>query len=111
MTLVTLPDQAGDNAAHTIASLITAAGMTLPSPPLARTLLFREISGGTTGSRVGGSNVTGTRGIPFSASDNVMLPELLAGSGLGDSAWDLTQVYVYLATGDTVAIAYVPLYD
>jgi hypothetical protein len=60
---------------------------------------------------VGGPAVSATNGLPFSTTDNVLLPATAAGDSLSSVAWNLNSVYVWAATGDTIAIAYAPLYD
>jgi len=104
MTITVLPDFAGDGAVHSVASLIASAG--LPVPPTAYMILVREITGGSATSRIGDSTVAANRGMPFSASDNLLLPGVNAGVSLSSLGWDLNQLFIYAASGDTLAIAY-----
>jgi hypothetical protein len=105
MDLIAISDFNGSNAVHKVSDLFASAGVTLPSPPLVKLVLFREISGGTTNSRISGANVGPTRGIPFSTAENVVLPDTASGGTLGGTAWNLDNVYVYAATGDVLSIA------
>jgi hypothetical protein len=107
MQLVTLPDLVGNNAVHRVTDLMTAAGVAVPTPPNARTVLVRELTGGTTGSRVGDANVSAARGVTLSASDSLLLPAIAIGAGLQACFWDLSALYIYAATGDTLNIALV----
>jgi hypothetical protein len=104
MTITSLPDFSGDGQVHSIASLIASAGVTLPGN--AAMLLIREISGGAANSRVGGSNVATNRGIPLSTADSLLLPGFSAGGSLDSLGWDVSVIYIYAATGDTLSISF-----
>jgi len=79
----------------------------VPANTLVRGLLMREVTAGTTHTRVGDQNVSATRGIPLSTTDSLPLPGV--GAIYGESPmWNLSEVYVYAATGDILAIAYIP---
>jgi hypothetical protein len=105
MNIITLPDFTGDNQTHAISDLITAAGLSAPTTALM--LVIREISGGASSSRVGGPNATANRGIPLNAADTLVLPAAGVGPTPASITWDLTATYIYAASGDTLAIAYV----
>jgi hypothetical protein len=106
VNLVPIPDFAGDNAVHTIAQIMTLQGVAVPSPPRAVMLVFREITAGTTNSRIGDATVSTTRGIPFSSTDSLVLPALGGPSWyLNQPTYDLTKIFVFAANGDTLAIA------
>ena len=102
MRIITVPDFPGDNGVHSLANLVG-----VPANTLVRGVLIREITAGTTSTRIGDLNVSATRGIPLSTTDSLALPQ--AGAIYGESPmWNLSEVFVYAATGDTIAIAYVP---
>lgn len=105
LQIMTLPDFAGDGAIHSVASLIAAAG--LPPEAGAEMVVFRETSGGAAGSRIGGAEVSATRGLPFTSADSLTVPFLsdVYGSA-GHTGWSLADLYIYAATGDTISIAY-----
>jgi len=105
MQLVTLPDVVGNNTRQRITDLMTAAGVAVPTPANARMLVVRELSGGTTGSRIGDANVSAARGLTLNAQDSVILPTVTVGNGLDACFWDLSAVYIWAATGDTLNIA------
>jgi len=108
MTLISIPDFAGDNKAHSILDLLRDAGMVIPAPPTAKALIFREISGGATSSRIGDLNVKATQGIPFSSTDSVLLPSVAVGDGLTGAGWELSKVFIWAANGDTLSVSFVP---
>jgi hypothetical protein len=105
MVLVTLPDLVGDNQAHRLDDLMSADGIALPDPCVARLLIVRELTGGASGSRVGDDQVSATRGLTLSASEGVFLPPVAIGGGLAECTWDLESLWVFAARGDTLNIA------
>jgi hypothetical protein len=111
MTFITIPDFPGDNAVHSIVSIMVIQGVAVPNPPLARMMVFREVTGGAAGTRLGGSNVSATNGIPFTTSDSLVLPALSFPPGLSafesPLGYPLDQIYLRVPTGDTVAIGFV----
>jgi hypothetical protein len=68
-------------------------------------LRHADISGGATSSRLGNSSVGATRGLPFSASDSVVLPDVANAGTLTGTTWDLSAIYVYAASGDVLSIS------
>ena len=104
MRLLSVPDFAGDGAAHSLAQILTLQGVALPVPPLARAIMIHEASPGTTNSRVGDATVAATRGLLFLTNDTVTLPQLGSSLYSDSPMWSLTEVYVFAATGDTLAI-------
>jgi hypothetical protein len=104
MRLITIPDFAGDNAAHTIAQIMTLEAVPVPVPPLARGILIHEASAGTTSSRVGDQTVAATRGMLLSLNDTLILPQLGSALYSDSPMWDLNQVSLYTATGDVISI-------
>ena len=102
MRIITVPDFPGDGAVHSLANLLG-----VPSNTLARAVLLREISGGAASSRIGDQTVSATRGLPFNANDDLILPQ--ASAIYGESPmWNLSDIYIFAATNDILAIAYVP---
>ena len=102
MRILTVPDFPGDGTVHSLANLLG-----VPSNTLARVVVLREVSGGAATSRVGDSNVSATRGVPLSANDQLVLPQ--AGALYGESPlWNLSDLYIFAATNDVLAIGYVP---
>lgn len=103
LKLVAIPDVTGDGNIYSVAEVMNAKGITLPSPPIVRLILFSSLTGNKT-SRVGDATVSATCGIPFATTlllgaENAPATQLIPG-------WDLSQLYIYAGAGDSIAIAY-----
>src|SRR5262245_28872464 len=104
MNLITLPDLIGTDERHNIADLVAAAGHALPTPPLARIVLFHQITGGQTSSRVGDASVTSAYGLVLTPNETLLLPAV-APFAYDDGRWDLSALFLWAASGDTLTIA------
>jgi hypothetical protein len=94
MLILHIPDVAGNNTVKSIASLFTAAGVTLPPGNKVKWVRIVEISAGT----------TNTNGMTLNVSaDGLYLPAVAGYAD--DSLYDLNQIYLYHATGDTISIS------
>jgi hypothetical protein len=104
MLILHIPDVAGNNTVKSIASLFTAAGVTLPPGNKVKWVRIVEISAGTTNTRVGNASVSNTNGMTLNVSaDGLYLPAVAGYAD--DSLYDLNQIYLYHATGDTISIS------
>ena len=73
MQLLAIPDYQGDNNSYSIAQIAQIQGVTLPSS-LAYMVAIREITAGTTNTRLGGPAVSATNGLPLTTADSLILP-------------------------------------
>ena len=74
MNLLHIPDINGNNSSKSLAQYFLQAGIALPAGNLVKWVRIAEVSGGTTGSRVGNSMVSATNGVPFNSNDAMFLP-------------------------------------
>jgi hypothetical protein len=104
MKVLHIPDIAGDNKVKTLASMFSSAGVTLPPGDLVKWVRLTEITPGTTATRVGNAEVSATNGMTLNATaDGLYLPAV---PGYADDAlYDLNEIFIYHATGDSVSIA------
>jgi hypothetical protein len=104
MRLITAPDKTGSGSGNrmTVAQIFRDADVKLPDPPAAYALICRELSGGSssTDSRIGDSLVSATRGIPMSASQDIVLRGDMSAVTL-----DLNLLFIWLAKNEIVAIS------
>jgi hypothetical protein len=105
MRILTVPDFAGDGAAHSLAQIMTLKGVAVPTPPLARGVLIHEASAGSTNSRMGDATVSATQGLLLGLNDTLILPQLGSMLYSDSPMWNLNDVYMFAATGDTLSIA------
>jgi hypothetical protein len=104
MKILHIPDVAGNNTVKSLASMFATAGVALPPGNKAKWIRLTEISAGTTTTRVGGSNVSTTNGMTLNpTADGLYLPQVPGYDS--DALYDLDEIYIYHATGDTVSIA------
>jgi hypothetical protein len=106
MQLLAIPDYQGDNNSYSIAQIAQIQGVTLPSS-LAYMVAIREITAGTTNTRLGGPAVSATNGLPLTTADSLILPNNsgtlpipMRNSGL----YDLNDIWLWVPPGDTLAI-------
>jgi hypothetical protein len=103
MKILHIPDVAGNNTVKTIASMFASAGVPLPPGNLVKWVRIVEISTGTTNTRVGNSDVSATNGMTLNISaDGLYLPAVPGYAA--DSLYDLNEIFIYHATGDTISI-------
>jgi hypothetical protein len=101
--LLDIPDQVGTNIRSSVYDLFANAGVTLPSPQAIAVLIY-ETSAGTTSSRVGGPDVATNRGAPITAGNDVAKLPAFSDSAGRAGLYDLHQIFLWLATGDTIGI-------
>jgi hypothetical protein len=103
MTPETLPDYTGDGAAHTIAALATAADPTrYPATTNWRRRWFQiSFVSGTGVGRLGGAEITATRGIPLGTSGYYQAPPI---AGLSEF-YSLDSTYILIPATMVVSIA------
>lgn len=89
MTISSIADIAGDNAAHQLAG----SGR-------ARRIFLTSLTGA---SRFGDANVSSSRGVSLPAGVPVVIS--VSDADLGDG-FDLSKCYAYVATGATLTISY-----
>lgn len=92
MTIKTIADISGDNAAHQISTDVYAK---------ARFVSF-TVTGGV--ARIGDSNVSSSRGVAMAQNATYTLPT--DGAENGFDGYALSQIYAYVPTGSTLSITY-----
>jgi hypothetical protein len=104
MKVLHVPDSAGNNTVKSMSSFFQAAGVELPPGNKVKWVRITEISSGTTSTRVGNGNVSSTNGMSLNpAADGLYLPAIEGYSG--DSLYNLDDLFIFHATGDTISIA------
>lgn len=100
-------DAPGLVTATNLTTLLTQLGSyTINRPPLAYFVMLVESAQGASAARMGGPDVSATRGVPFAAAqDKIILPALLSAGGAPSRVWNLDITYLYIPSGDTVSIA------
>jgi hypothetical protein len=104
--LVTIPDFQGDNIVRSLVDLLVAFQIEVPSPPLARMLVLRELSGRPAVSRVGNQAVSSVNGIRLNSTDSLVFPALSPHSELNvESAfYHLDQIFIWPASQEVLSI-------
>ena len=105
----TLVGQQGQIGITTLATITgDAATHQLQTSGSARWVQFITASGNAAAMRIGSSNTSSTRGLPIAAGGGFMLPPIPKDSteSGGSQLYDLSKIYYYLATSDTVSVAW-----
>ena len=101
MNIVHIPDITGDGSVKSLAQIFAAAGVSLPQGNKVKWIYVTDIVKGSTTSRIGNASVSATQGML--CSEPVDLRPIPGYDN--DSLYDLNQIYLFAATGDTISIA------